>query len=105
MSNSWRQRATSVIMREINAGLAANKEPSAIRRLVDAAYPFGERAMHPYKIWLSERLKLFVLHGLGTTEETKRLLSRHEKTVPLSRGEIAKAERDFREAKEDGLFK
>lgn len=27
-------------------------------KLVDAAYPFGEREHHPYKVWLSERRKL-----------------------------------------------
>ena len=27
----------------------------AIKRAIDVAYPFGERAYHPYKVWLSVR--------------------------------------------------
>ncbi len=42
----------------ITVGLFAAKgpaDPKALIAEVDAAYPFGERAMHPYKQWLAER--------------------------------------------------
>jgi hypothetical protein len=28
--------------------------PAEIRKALKEAYPFGERAMHPYKVWLDE---------------------------------------------------
>lgn len=56
----WRERANAAMRAVVNANreLAAT-DPAALLKLVDAAYPFGERAMHPYKAWLAER-KIFV---------------------------------------------
>ncbi len=31
------------------------QDEPALLKLIDAAYPFGQRAMHPYKCWLKER--------------------------------------------------
>jgi len=49
---TWRDRAKPII-REVLAetqGLPEKEIKAAIRD----AYPFGERAYHPYKIWLDE---------------------------------------------------
>lgn len=50
MAESWYERARSVVQRVIreNPGL----EPLELRKRIGAAYPFGERGMHPYKQWL-----------------------------------------------------
>lgn len=49
----WREPAARVI-RETLRKLPANTPLEQKRKAISAAYPFGERAMHPYKIWLSE---------------------------------------------------
>lgn len=49
----WRKTARAVIERVRVANL--DKTPSERLALIDAAYPFGERKYHPYKIWLAER--------------------------------------------------
>lgn len=57
VKSPWRMYARQVIrrVREENPGL----EDKALRRKVSEAYPFGERAMHPYKIWLDEVARTF----------------------------------------------
>lgn len=49
---TWRERAHEVIAAVIREH--PDVEGPALRKLISAAYPFGERAMHPYKIWLDE---------------------------------------------------
>lgn len=49
----WRTTSRSVILRTI-ADAPPGTDISALFKLVSKAYPFGERKMHPYKIWLSE---------------------------------------------------
>ena len=48
----------------------ARENPDAtgeeLRRLINAAYPFGERKYHPYKIWL-DAVKEYV--GLKSKQE------------------------------------
>lgn len=52
MSKTWRDRARPIIARVL---AELNGEPEAdIKAALAAAYPFGERAMHPYKIWCDE---------------------------------------------------
>jgi hypothetical protein len=52
MGKSWRDRARPIIHRvlEENKG----KDPKEIRKALREAYPWHERSMHPYKIWLDE---------------------------------------------------
>ena len=49
---TWRNKASAVISEVIrqNPGM----EPKELRKLISAAYPFGERKYHPYKIWCDE---------------------------------------------------
>lgn len=51
MSN-WQERARAVIDATIAAN--PNASPDELFKLVNAAYPFGERRYHPYKVWLKE---------------------------------------------------
>lgn len=51
--SSWRRRSRSRMDIAIQ-----DAKPTTFEQLlaaVDAAYPFGERAMHPYKAWRAER--------------------------------------------------
>jgi len=48
--SSWRDIAAPIIRQVLALGL----ETKAQRKALHAAYPFGERKYHPYKIWLDE---------------------------------------------------
>lgn len=60
----WRQRSKNAIREMLMTWMdstgkvvcpALSEEDKAeIMRLVSKAYPFGERAMYPYKAWLAE---------------------------------------------------
>jgi hypothetical protein len=53
--NNWRCIANKAITKALEAGKAQGLEGAALEKYVRAnGYPFGERAMHPYKIWCSE---------------------------------------------------
>lgn len=41
-------------------------KPRELLKLVDAAYPFGQRQYHPYKVWLSERKRAMAAVQLMT---------------------------------------
>ncbi len=49
---TWREHARPIIAKV----LADNKDKSdkEIKRVLRDAYPYGERARHPYKIWCDE---------------------------------------------------
>lgn len=47
---SWRQKAQPVISAVLRDNPRARGKE--LQRLLGRAYPFGTRAMHPYKIWL-----------------------------------------------------
>ena len=59
MRGHWRKTARAII-REVLEQTRGQPEKD-VRRAIRQAYPFGERAMHPYKIWLDE-----VQRQLGT---------------------------------------
>ena len=52
MKSEWRNKAKQVIAAVIreNSGMDAK----ALRRKISAAYPFGPREYHPYRIWCDE---------------------------------------------------
>ncbi len=53
MSESrWRTASRQFITEALAKGRALGLEGKALEKHVSAAYPFGERAMLPYKIWL-----------------------------------------------------
>ena len=49
---TWREHCTPIIAKVIadNKG----KTPKEIKNALFDAYPYGERARHPYKIWCDE---------------------------------------------------
>lgn len=50
----WRRESMKVIAAALASGRAAGLEGKALEKHVSDAYPFHQRAMHPYKIWLHE---------------------------------------------------
>lgn len=48
----WREHAAPIITQIIKDN--PDKSEKEVRKLISAAYPFGERAYHPYKIWCDE---------------------------------------------------
>ena len=57
---SWRSHSAKIIAEVIRETFPNRRKPfseeeqKALRRTLRDSYPFGERAMHPYKIWCSE---------------------------------------------------
>ncbi|GAA4002855.1 hypothetical protein GCM10022631_12010 [Deinococcus rubellus] len=51
----WQSRAGKVIWPIVEAGRKAGEAPKAVLAQIDAAYPFGAREHHPYKMWLAVR--------------------------------------------------
>lgn len=50
MGQSWRDIARPIIYKVLQDN--AGKDPKEVKKALHDAYPFGQRAMHPYKIWL-----------------------------------------------------
>lgn len=51
---SWRSKAAEVIAETLADCRAKGLDEKATAKALSDAYPFGERAMHPYKVWLDE---------------------------------------------------
>ena len=51
---AWSDTARRVIA-EVHAAMPADVSFADRKAAIDAAYPFGERAHWPYKVWLRER--------------------------------------------------
>ena len=67
----WRDRARPIIQEVIKAW--NGQDEKELRKALHEAYPFGERKMYPYKVWLSEiRLQ---------TKKTKRLWKKKEQPI------------------------
>jgi hypothetical protein len=49
---SWREKSAEVITRVLLE--TRGQDEAAVKKALYDAYPFGERAYHPYKIWLDE---------------------------------------------------
>jgi hypothetical protein len=52
MLSSWRQRAAPIIARVLAE--TSGQPEGDVRAALLAAYPFGPRKHHPYRIWLNE---------------------------------------------------
>jgi hypothetical protein len=52
MTSHWRQVAAPIIVRVLQE--TAGKAEREIRAALRAAYPFGVRRHHPYRIWIDE---------------------------------------------------
>lgn len=49
---TWRQIAAPIIAEVLRD--TAGQSEKEIRKALREAYPFGERRMHPYKVWCDE---------------------------------------------------
>lgn len=65
MTSHWRSIAMNVIG-EVHASLPVDATLKERTKAIDAAYPFGERAHHPYKVWLEARKKYLARFGYRT---------------------------------------
>lgn len=52
MRKSWRDIARPIIHRVLEE--TRGQDEKNVREALRNAYPFGQRSLHPYKIWLSE---------------------------------------------------
>lgn len=59
---SWRDIAEHVI-HQVDQALPTDAPLADRVKAIDAAYPFGVRDHHPYKIWLDCRRKYLGRHG------------------------------------------
>lgn len=99
--SNWYRKAAMGITEAIAEGRAAGEDRTAIRKRVDAAYPFGERKYWPYKQWIQARRNLFSLNDLSTDAE----IARHAKVLQrriVKRGRVNAL--DFEGARADGLI-
>jgi hypothetical protein len=71
MESTWAERAALAIQRAYNIAREEGKTGDEIVKAIDAAYPFGERAMHPYKMWLKVRRRILSKLGLYQAKKPK----------------------------------
>ena len=65
MKGTWKEAAHRCIAKVIAAN--PGKDEQELRKLISAAYPWGERCNHPYKAWLSAVRETFAqpkTHGI-----------------------------------------
>ena len=67
----WAEAALTVMNKTLMACREDGKTPAETAKAIDEAYPFGERAHHPYKVWLRERRLFFANHGLPRNGKQK----------------------------------
>ena len=66
----WRKEAAAAI-RKAHAAVPKDADLKARMAIIDAAYPFGPREYHPYKMWLKERAEY--LYAYGYKPKSKKL--------------------------------
>jgi hypothetical protein len=81
---SWRDEARRAIADADKAVPAGASLPERMK-VIDAAYPFGQRAFHPYKIWLEERRAYLLRHGGVPKTKVK---TWREAVSPLERAKL-----------------
>lgn len=89
---SWRAKAAAVIADTLADCRAKGLDEKATTKALSDAYPFGERAMHPYKIWLDElargkkREKELAKARKLVAEHNARLIAEGQPTFPGMEG-------------------
>lgn len=78
MQSNWRKYARKVIYKVLEE--TNGQTEKEITKALREAYPFGERARHPYKIWLDEikvqrKQKRFGVRNNVTPKEQGKLFS------------------------------
>jgi len=59
-SSTWRREAAPIIHKVITEH--KDSDDKTLRKALREAYPFGERAYHPYKIWCDEVKRQLFIH-------------------------------------------
>ena len=54
VESRWRARSRDIIKQVLDRAKTLKWDEREIQKALTDAYPFGERAMWPYKIWLDE---------------------------------------------------
>lgn len=62
--SKWGDISRAVMISSLIESEKQGLSPEETAMAIDAAYPFGERSHHPYKVWLNERKLFFAKHGL-----------------------------------------
>ena len=65
----WREKAAPIINEIIQANPTIDDRE--VKQLISNAYPFGQRAYHPYKIWLSEVKRQMLSRHYRLTSQCK----------------------------------
>ena len=68
---NWANAALTAMTETLLKCRAEGQTPADTAKAIDAAYPFGEREHHPYKVWLRERKLFFAQHGLPRNGRNK----------------------------------
>lgn len=77
-NSHWRQTANEVIVKIIQDNDSVPEKE--LRKKISDAYPFGQRAMHPYKIWCDAVAEcLWQLRRIGS--RPKRQTEDHNQTT------------------------
>lgn len=63
MSDSWWRREARAAIDKAHATVPDDADLKARTAIIDAAYPFGPRKYHPYKMWLKERAAYLSRYG------------------------------------------
>jgi len=59
MRHTWRDHAKKVILQVIKENKGCDEK--TMRKKLRDAYPYGQRAMHPYKVWCDQVNKTLVV--------------------------------------------
>lgn len=79
MASRWRDHSRRIILATL-ATLPPDATDAERRKAVSASYPFGERAMHPYKAWLKE-----VRSILGPKDKPNMVIATEKRVSPQLR--------------------
>lgn len=81
---SWRDDAAPIIAEVITR--VSREDMKVLKKALRDAYPYGERANHPYKIWCSEvRYQLGLKNGFS---EFPRVTQKVPKSVAAGQGSL-----------------
>jgi hypothetical protein len=80
---TWREIARRVILKALADAQDQGLDATATLAFVDSRYPFGRRAYHPYKMWLSERQRLVTNPGCAAKTRRRRVVARGQLEMEL----------------------
>jgi hypothetical protein len=100
MTASWRDIARQVLYTVTKGAILYNGSPNnwdtktkqQVKRVIDAAYPFGLRKYTPYKVWLEERKETFIELGIEQRKPGAKVKARREpklKAPQVSPGQLS----------------